>query len=107
MVPGRLILSHQIKPVLLFQSLIDESPSTILFFIDLPLAIIGATAGTIDQPLVAGSDGTDTGSFTEKTLTTLGTSLTEVARTVFHSYEKSIYCRNDRFVYIEVHPVHP
>ena len=104
MIPGRLILPHQVKPVLLFQSLIDESPGTILFFIDFALAIIGATAGTIDQPLVAGSDRTDTGSFAEKTLTALGASLTKVARTLFHGYEKSIHCRNNWFAYVQVHP---
>ena len=106
MIPGWLVLSHQVKPALLFQPSVNESPSTVLFFIDLALAIVGATAGTVDQPLVAGGNGTDAGSFTQKALTTLGTSLTKVARTVFYGYEQGIQCWNDWLIYIKVHPMY-
>jgi len=100
------ILSHQIKPALVSQSLINKSPGTVLFFINLTLTVIGATAWTVYQTLMAGSDCADASGFPEDTLTTLVTNLTKIARGIFYSDEQGIQRRNDGTVNIQAYPVH-
>jgi len=73
-----MVSAHQIKPVLLFQPLINESPGTILFLVYLALAVVGAAAGTIYQTLVAGGDRTDASRFTEDAVATLGADLVKI-----------------------------
>jgi len=58
---NRLVLPHQIKPTLLFQTLIDKGPGAILVLVNFTLAIIGPTTGSVQKVLVAGSDGTNAG----------------------------------------------
>jgi hypothetical protein len=101
----RLVTAHQVESALFFQSIVDKCPGTVLVFIDFALAIIGATAGSIDQSFVTGSDGTDTGRFSEQALTTLGAGFPEVTGSLFYGNKKRVNSRYYRFIDIETHPV--
>src|SRR4030043_1844370 len=67
-IAGRLILTYQVEPVLLLQSVVDKCPGAVFFFIHLTFAVVGATTGAVDQPFVAGSNRADTGGFAKQAL---------------------------------------
>jgi hypothetical protein len=101
-----MILTHQIKPALFFQSLIYESPGTILFLIHLTFAIIGATTWAVQQTFVTCRQGTDARSLSQDALTTLGTNLLKTARTILDAYKKSIQGGNGWLVNIGAQLMH-
>jgi hypothetical protein len=82
-----LIFFHQVEPSLLLKALIDKSPATIQFLIDFTFAIVGAAAGTVQQPLVACGDGADARGIAQYTVTALVTNLMVNTWHVLYTYE--------------------
>ena len=98
--PGRLVLLHDVQPVLRLKPIVDERPGAILVFIDLALAIVGAAARPVEQALVACCDGTDACGIAQDTVTALVANLMEIARAILHANEKGIQSRDDRLFYV-------
>ena len=92
------MLAHQIQSPLLVQTIIDNSPGTVFFLIDLALAFVGTSAGTVYQTFMAECYGTDTCGKTQNALTALSADFLEVAGNIFYSYEKGVYCRDNWFL---------
>jgi hypothetical protein len=98
--PGRLVFLHDVEPVLRFKPIVDERPGTILVFVDLALAIVGAAARTVKQAFVTCCDGTDACGIAQYAVSALVANLMEIARAILHPDEKGIQSRDDRLIYI-------
>jgi hypothetical protein len=85
---------------LCLEAVVDKRPGTILLFVYLALAIIGAAAGTIQQTFMACCDGADAGSVAQYAMSALVADFVEIARTILHTDEKGIQSRDYRLIYI-------
>src|SRR4030042_4811124 len=99
-VSGGMMFTHQIKSSLFFQSLIYESPGTVLFFIHLALTVIGAATWAVEQTFVTCRQRTNARRLSQDALTALDTDFLKTAGTILDTYEESIQRGNSWLVKI-------